>query len=197
MNQFPSLYNITRRKHQTVAEMLSTRPLNVSFRRALVGDRLKSWIQLVTLVLSVNLIETCAKFVWRWNKNNSLTVRSMYLDLMQAANNLGSWVLWKIKVSLKIKKIFLWYLKRGVTLTKDNLIKRNWKGCAKCCFCNSNETIQHLFFECHVASFIWNMIYVLFGIQPPTNVSNLLGSWLIKFSSALRQQILVGASAMC
>ena len=115
---------------------------------------------------------------------------------MQEANNLGSWVLWKLKVPLKIK-IFLWYLKRGVTLTEDNLIKRNWKGCAKCCFCNSNETIQHLFFECHVASFIWNMIYVLFGIQPPTNVSNLLGSWLRKFSSALRQHILVGASAMC
>ena len=95
------------------------------------------------------------------------------------------------------KKIFLWYLKRGVTLTEDNLIKRNWKGCAKCCFCNSNETIQHLFFDCHVARFIWNMIYVLFGIQPPTIVSNLLGSWLRNFSSALRQLILVGASAMC
>ena len=34
--------------------------------------------------------------------------------------------------------------------------------------------------------------------QPkPTSVSNLLGSWLRNFSSALRQLILVGASAMC
>jgi hypothetical protein len=31
--------------------------------------------------------------------------------------------LWKIKIPLKVK-IFLWFLFRGVTLTKDNLVKR-------------------------------------------------------------------------
>jgi len=30
--------------------------------------------------------------------------------------------IWKLKLSLKIK-IFLWYLQRGVILTKDNLAK--------------------------------------------------------------------------
>lgn len=25
-------------------------------------------------------------------------------------------------------KIFIWYLQREVMLTKDNLVKRNWKG---------------------------------------------------------------------
>jgi hypothetical protein len=34
---------------------------------------------------------------------------------------------WKLKVALKIK-IFLWYLKREVVLTKDNLVRRNWDG---------------------------------------------------------------------
>ena len=30
--------------------------------------------------------------------------------------------LWKLRLPLKIK-IFMWYLKRGVTLTKDNLAR--------------------------------------------------------------------------
>jgi hypothetical protein len=34
---------------------------------------------------------------------------------------------WKAKVPLKIK-IFLWYLRQWVLLTKDNLAKRKWKG---------------------------------------------------------------------
>jgi hypothetical protein len=32
--------------------------------------------------------------------------------------------LWKLKVPLKIK-IFMWYLKKEVILTKDNLVRRN------------------------------------------------------------------------
>lgn len=39
----------------------------------------------------------------------------------------GKHLFWKAKLPLKIK-IFLWYLKWGVILTKDNLVKRRWKG---------------------------------------------------------------------
>ena len=38
--QYPTLYSIPRRKQVKVAEVLSTTPLNVSFRRALVGNKL-------------------------------------------------------------------------------------------------------------------------------------------------------------
>jgi hypothetical protein len=62
--------------------------------------------------------------------------------------------IWEIKLPLKVK-IFLWFLFKGVTLTKDNLVKRNWHGTEKCCFCNNNETIQHLFFDCVLARFVW------------------------------------------
>lgn len=38
MKQFPTLHQTSRRKNQTVPSALGTRPLNISFRRALVGD---------------------------------------------------------------------------------------------------------------------------------------------------------------
>ena len=49
-DQFPNLFNIVRRKHATIAEVLSSNPLNVSFRRALVGDKLTEWYCFVAIL---------------------------------------------------------------------------------------------------------------------------------------------------
>lgn len=57
----------------------------------------------------------------------------------------------------------MWYLIRGVILTKDNLAKRSWQGSQKCVFCDSNESIQHLFFfKYHYARFFWRLLYCCF-----------------------------------
>ena len=119
----------------------------------------------------------------------------MYKDLMQDSRVLENLISWKIKVPLKIK-FFLWYLKKGVILTKDNLAKRNWKGDKKCCFCNNDESIQHLFFECQVAKFVWNVVFVTFGIVPPSSITNMLGTWLRGFNLRSRKLLLIGATAM-
>lgn len=42
---------------------------------------------------------------------------------------------WKAKLPLKI----IFFLKRGVVLTKDNLLKRGGKGDTKCSFCGLEE----------------------------------------------------------
>jgi hypothetical protein len=68
-----------------------------------------------------------------------------------------------MKLPLKIK-IFMWFFHKKVILTKDNLIKRNWNGNTSCCFCDKDESIQHLFFECPLAKlygalFIWRLGY--------------------------------------
>jgi hypothetical protein len=71
---------------------------------------------------------------------------------------------WKAKIPLKIK-IFLWYLKTGIVLTKDNLVKRQWKGCTKCYFCTKQETIQHLFFDCPMTRLMWGLFVLHLGLQ--------------------------------
>jgi hypothetical protein len=55
-----------------------------------------------------------------------------------------------MKIPLKTK-VFVWYLRRGVILTKDNLANGNWQESTKCVFCGHEETIKHLFFHCHFA----------------------------------------------
>ena len=45
--KYPSLFNIVRDPHATVAKVLATRPLNLSFRRVLVDNKLLEWHNLV------------------------------------------------------------------------------------------------------------------------------------------------------
>ena len=85
--------------------------------------------------------------------------------------------IWKIKVSLCIK-IFMWFVHKEVILTKDNLMKINWVGNPRCCFCDQNETIKHLFLECPLAKLLWRSIHIAFNIQPPMSINTLLGKWL-------------------
>jgi hypothetical protein len=100
-----------------------------------------------------------------------------------------------MKIPLK-NKIFAWYLRRGVILTKDNLSKRNWLGSKTCVFCPQDETIKHLFFQCNFARSIWSVIQVASGLYTPTSIANIFGNWLhgidYKFLILLR----VGAMAL-
>jgi hypothetical protein len=53
MSQYPTLYQIVRHKSATMATVLDSMPLNVSFRRALVGPNLISWHNLVARLIHV------------------------------------------------------------------------------------------------------------------------------------------------
>ena len=145
--QYPALYNIAREKKILLRKVLSSSPPNISFRRDLIGPRLMSWHNLLSRLDSINIRQGRDVFCWNLTTSGSFTVDSMYRALMHSevpmSNNKK---IWKSKIPLKVK-IFMWYLRRGVVLTKDNLARRNWPGSKKCCFCTHDETIKHLFFN--------------------------------------------------
>ena len=101
-----------------------------------------------------------------------------------------------LRLPLKIK-IFIWYLQKGVILTKDNLARRQWRGSIKCCFCSLDETIQHLFFDCQMARIIWRIVQASFNISPPVSIFHMFNGWLNGINKELMYKILVGASALC
>jgi hypothetical protein len=67
--QYPNLYNIVRSKSATVAEIFSSRPLNVSFGRNLVAENLQSWHDLVIKLTSIRLTDRPNYFKWSLNSN--------------------------------------------------------------------------------------------------------------------------------
>ena len=156
-DQYPSLYNIARRKQDTVAEVLGTNPPNISWRRDLVGNKLVMWNNLLPRVANIVLSHDEDEFRWNLHQNGEFSV----------------------------------------ILTKDNLVKRNWRGSRQCCFCHKDETIQHLFFDCQLARMIWAVIYAAFGISQPRSVPNMFGTWLTGINHNLKHLVLLGAAATC
>jgi hypothetical protein len=124
--------------------------------------------------MDIALSENLDVFRWGLTASGSFSVKSMYLDLMNGHTRFLHKYIWKMKVPLKIK-IFMWFLHQKVLLNKDNLAKRNWQGNKKCCFCDKEETIQHLFISCPFARIIWRIVHMTFNLPPPTNITNLFG----------------------
>jgi len=78
--KYPSLYNIVRDRHATVSKVLATSPLNISFRRALVDNKLLEWLKLVAQISNVELVSDY--FRWNLTKSRLFCVRSLYLHLI-------------------------------------------------------------------------------------------------------------------
>ena len=111
-------------------------------------------------------------------QNGQFSVHYMYLALINNGYIERNKFLWKLKMPLKIK-IFMWYLLKGVMLTKDNLARRNWYGSLKCCFCMKNESIQHIFVKCHYARFLWRALQFSSGLNTPLSISHMFENWLM------------------
>jgi hypothetical protein len=143
-----------------------------------VGHNLVLWHNLVQHLVYVRLNTGKDYFSWNLTSSGQFTVQPMYRTLINNGYVFHHKVLWKLKFSLKIK-IFVWYLLKGVVLTKDNLARRNWQDNKKCVFCVKDETIRHLFFHCRFASHLWQLLFWYFGVRPPRSIHHVLGNWLM------------------
>jgi hypothetical protein len=115
---------------KTVANVMRTTQLRISFRRALVGINLNQWYNLVARITHIGLSNERDTFSWNLCRNGQFTVCSMYLYLMNHNPHFTHKIIWSLKILLKIK-IFFWHLQHWVILTKDNLAKSNQKDSQK------------------------------------------------------------------
>jgi hypothetical protein len=98
-HQYSYLYIIARHKNATVTSMFSMVPLNISFRKFLLGDSLLLWHNLVTKISHMTLNENEDLFIrkkiyedlfkWELIQNEAFHVRSMYNAMIRGN-------LWKI-----------------------------------------------------------------------------------------------------
>jgi len=175
--------------------VLGSTPFNISFRRNLVGANLLAWHRIVASVQDLHLVDQKDAFVWGLNASGIFTVKSMYAALINNEVRVSQDI-WQTKLPIKIK-IFLWYLKKEVVLTKDNLVTRNWSGDRGCCFCHFPETINHLFFDCFYAKFLWRAVHIIFGLPPPTNINDLFLRWTKLGTKKYNSLLLTAAVSLC
>jgi hypothetical protein len=111
--------------------------------------RLIDWNTLLLCLANIHLQTGHDEFHWNLHENDKFSIASMYNALIQPdlpSDKISNNKLWRLKIPLRIK-VFGWYLRKGVILTKDNLAKQNWHGGRKCVFCHQDEIIKHLFFQ--------------------------------------------------
>jgi hypothetical protein len=104
----------------------------------------------------------------------------MYADIMNGHTVFPRKYIWKINLPLKIK-IFMWFLYKKVILTKGNIAKWKWNGCKKYVLCDSEESINQLFFTCPFARLI---------------CGNMFGNWLNGEKKKSKAQIGMGICAL-
>ena len=125
---------------------MQSSPPNMTFRRTLLGQRLVMWNALPGRLALVQLSQGSDEFRWNLTPNGKFSVNSMYRALIHSDIPVDdNKKIWKMKIPLKLN-FFAWYLRKGVILIKDNLLKHNWHESTKCVFCPQDETIKHLFF---------------------------------------------------
>ena len=132
---------------------------------------------------------------WKLSSSGVFSVKSMYMDLINTGTIPRTVHIWKVKVALKIK-VFMWFVHKGVILTKDNFFKRKWEGSKRCYFCDQDETIWRLFIKCPLAKLLWRTIHVTFNITPPRTISHLFDNGLTGVEPKSATHIRVGACAL-
>jgi zinc-binding in reverse transcriptase len=112
-------------------------------------DSLYTQLTQVTLSTNNDIIK------WRWTNNENFSTSSYYnwLDF-KGVKVCRFNSTWRATLPLKIK-VFLWLVQQNKILTKINLIKKSWQNNDHCVFCNYQESINHLFLHCFIATFLW------------------------------------------
>ena len=192
--QYPASFSIVRHKEVLISHVLTHDHLNIRFQRSLVGNRWTEWLHLVERLMDISITDDVDTYTWKLTPSGVFLVKSFYADKLNGHTRFLKTYLWKFKVPLKIK-IFMWFLHRKVLLTKNNLIKRRSTGCKKCVFCDTDDSVEHLFISCPLARQIWRLIHFTFNITPPANITNLFGNWLNGVDKGTKANIRIGVCA--
>jgi hypothetical protein len=62
----------------------------------------------------------------------------------------------------------------------DNLNEKEMSKPTQCCFCNDNESISHLFFECAIIKVVWGFVGEYLGFDLGSNYISVASKWLQK-----------------
>jgi hypothetical protein len=66
----------------------------------------------------------------------------------------------------------------------------------KCCFCDQNETISHLFLDCQHAKAIWRVVNIAIGLTQPRSINHMMRNWLTGLDNKTKNLIYVRVAAL-
>jgi len=176
--QFWHLYAIVNEKGATISQVWDGVNLKLTFRRSVSQNLMLQWEDLCSIASSINLSDEIDNIIWMYDSRGIFSVQTLY-SVLSFRGMVPVYIptMWKLSVPPRIH-IFLWLLGSNKLLTRDNLSKRKDLSDKTCLFCNDPESIHHLFFDCCVAIFVWEIISNLCGKQVGADFESVARWWI-------------------
>jgi hypothetical protein len=162
--RFPRFFDISSNKNISVALALPVSPISLRFRRSFGPKDLELWSALVRETSAISLSLLPDSVSWGLESNGKFSVSSLYRKINQGPSLPHESLLWSAKLPLKIK-IFLWQMAKGRLPSNAQINRRHGASDGKCVLCGQSETVDHIFFTCHLATFAWSGLREALGVQ--------------------------------
>ena len=154
-DKFPRLYASCENKEILVGDCWDNGNWNINFRRTFGHLEVKEWESLMLELANVQIGGDEDKVKWKMEKSGLYSTKSMY-RLLSFEGVINKWLqkLWNNRTPTKLK-VFLWLLFQNRLQSGEALKKKHWKGDSRCILCRVVESVDHIFFECVISSFVW------------------------------------------
>jgi hypothetical protein len=178
---YEDLFKMAREPNCFVSDCWRDDSWGMNFKRSLTVQEYNSWLGLLDELNDITLTDNKAdKVMWALDKKLAYTTKSLYRFLTdRGVTSRVAGYIWRSKIPLKIK-VFLWQMFNNKLQTAQCLVRKGWKGSTNCCLCGCLETVDHIFFKCPMAVFVWSFIKDAFNLDSyPTSLGDFCHKWLM------------------
>ena len=193
--KFPDLFAICNTNVVSV-EGMARNGWRLTFRRWLDVAKQIQYRQLRDMITPLALSNEKDIPKWCWDGRGIFSLKSLYAHLCESSPRISHTNLWRAKLPLKIK-IFMWLVEKNSILTRDNLTRRGWHGDKRCNFCLENESVNHLFFDCSMARYVWSLVAYVVGTDCRPCSFDQFWLWAKQFFPLSENFLYVGLAAIC
>jgi len=176
--QYWKLYRYVNEKNKSVASLWDGVNLKCTFRRMGDHNMLELWDEVCQIASTISFSEEEDTMMWQFSSKGVYNVLSLYKIInFRGIQPVLVSSIWDIKVPPRVQ-YFLWLLSKNRLLTRDNLSKRRKVDDPSCLFCEEQESVNHLFFECAVARRLWAVLSSIFDVQLGGSLDSISKFWL-------------------
>lgn len=173
---FPNLFALSRRPDGTIADFKSVdgegrAVWSLFLRRRLTDLEIEEASQMLNLLENGSMEGEVDRRYWH-GKEIFTVKEATWVQVMTRSRERALGItnfpvrhIWKSQVPLKVC-FFAWCLMRERILTQENLKRRGFELASRCVLCGEEEeSIQHLFLQCHETRKVWEYFFGVLGIQ--------------------------------